>query len=248
MGSRATLRRRFDSIVDTALYRVDNFPRADYHPDPDDDTSGARRSEGARSRWAEMARLVTPTPVVTTAVDIGCNGGYFTLNLARNGVATVGVEREPKFRRTAATSLRRAGLTNAGILDLDVTPETVELLPTADLVVFLSVWHHMVRAYGRDIADGLLERIWAHTATVMMFDSGEAEMPASWGLPAFGDAAADWYLAHLAATCPGSEIVTLGTHQAFGPDGEPCRRTLFAVVRENAPEEIFSRLGGAPSA
>jgi hypothetical protein len=109
--------------------------------------------------------------VVATAVDIGCNGGFFTVNLARAGVATVGVEREPKFRRTAATSLRRAGLANAGILDLDVTPETVRLLPDADLVLFLSVWHHMVRAYGIDIADDLLAAIWAHTATVMMFDS-----------------------------------------------------------------------------
>lgn len=241
VAARATLRRRFDSILDAALFRVDNFPRADYHP-TDDGRSGARRSEGARSRWAEISRLVTPTPVVSTAVDIGCNGGYFTLNLAKAGVATIGIEREPKFRRTAATSLRRAGLANAGVLDLDVTPGTVAVIPSADLVLLLSVWHHMVRAYGIAVADELLAGIWAHAGAVMMFDSGEAEMPASWGLPDLGDDPAAWYTGHLMATCSQSTVIALGTHQAFGPANEPCRRTLFAVLRDTAPADLADRL------
>lgn len=241
MVSRDAVRRRFDSFVDAALFRFDNFPRADYHP-TDDGRPGARRAAGAQSRWDEIARLVRPDRVVGTAIDIGCNGGFFTVGLARAGVTTVGIEREPKFRRTAATTLRRNGLANAGILDLDVTPTTVDVLPTVDLVLFLSVWHHMVRAYGLEVADGLLAGIWAHAGALMIFDSGEAEMPATWGLPDLGDDPAGWFAEHLATTCPASSVSTLGRHQAFAPDGTPCERTLFAVVRDGAPDALVARL------
>lgn len=237
-GARSSMRRWFDTGVDAALFRIDNFPRPDYHP-TDDTPDGARRSDGARSRWARIESLLEPAPpVVATALDIGCNGGYFTLNLARRGVAVVGVEREPKFRRTVATSLRRGGFANAGVLDLDVTPTTVDLLPAADLVLFLSVWHHMVKAWGLDAADGLLSSIWAACRGVMFFDSGETEMPASWGLPDLGPDAAAWYAEHLEQTCESGRVVALGRHQAFGPEGEPCQRTLFAVVRPTATDVV----------
>ena len=244
-GARSSIRRWFDTGVDAALFRIDNFPRPDYHPadDAGDDAGdGARRSAGARSRWARIAPLLEPAPpVVATALDIGCNGGYFTVNLARRGVAVVGVEREPKFRRTVTTALRRAGLSDAGVLDMDVTPTTVDLLPSVDMVLFLSVWHHMVKAWGIDVADDLLRSIWGTTRAVMFFDSGEAEMPASWGLPDLGPDAAVWYADHLERTCESSRVVALGRHQAFGPEGEPCHRTLFAVVRPTA-SAVLARL------
>ena len=240
-GARSSIRRWFDTGVDAALFRIDNFPRPDYHPTADGGDD-ARRSAGARSRWERIVPLLEPAPpAIGTALDIGCNGGYFTVSLARGGVAVVGVEREPKFRRTVATALRRAGLSDAGVLDLDVTPATVDLLPSVDLVLFLSVWHHMVKAWGIDVADELLQSIWARARAVMFFDSGEAEMPSSWGLPDLGPDPAAWYADHLARTCESGRVLTLGRHQAFGPEGEPCQRTLFAVVRPTA-SAVLDRL------
>ena len=240
-GARSSIRRWFDTGVDAALFRIDNFPRPDYHP-ADDTRDGARHSAGARSRWDRIVPLLEPAPpVIGTALDIGCNGGYFTVNLARRGVAVIGVEREPKFRRTVTTSLRRGGHSTAGVLDLDVTPTTVDLLPSVDLVLFLSVWHHMVKAWGIDAADHLLKSIWGACRAVMFFDSGESEMPASWGLPDLGLDAAAWYADHLERSCDSGRVVSLGRHQAFGPEGEPCQRTLFAVVRPTA-SEVLARL------
>lgn len=226
------------------MFVVDNFPRSDYHP-LDSGAKGARRSQGTLSRWHEIERLVEPTPAVSSALDIGCNGGFFVVNLARSGVPVIGVDREPKLLRTTATSLRRAGCHNAGVLGLDLRPDTLGLLPSVDMVLFLSVWHHLVKLYGIDEADSMLALIWSRAKLVMFFDSGEAEMPESWGLPALEPDPASWYADHLGARCSSSTVIPLGRHQAFGPTGTPCQRTLFAVVRSSHPAgpDVSDRLG-----
>jgi len=241
--NRSTSRQWLDRRFDDVMFVLDNFPRSDYHP-LDSRAKGARRSEGTLSRWHEILRLVEPTTAVSSALDIGCNGGFFVVNLAKRGIPVIGVDREPKLLRTTATSLRRAGCHNAGVLGLDLRPDTLELLPSVDMVLFLSVWHHLVKMYGIDEADSMLALIWSRAELVMFFDSGEAEMPESWGLPALDPDPATWYADHLAGTCADSTVIPVGRHQAFGPTGTPCQRTLFAVVRSShsASADVIERL------
>ena len=117
---------------------------------------------------------------------------------------------------------------------LDVTPDSVELLPSADAFIFLSTWHHLVRDHGVDGATRALGTLWDRTGSVLFFDTGETEMPASWGLPDMQPTPEEWLSAYLARTCPGGRVVPLGRHAAFGPENEDCSRSLFAVVREPA--------------
>jgi hypothetical protein len=65
----------------------------------------------------------------------------------------------------------------------------------------------------------------------MFFDTGEDEMPPSFGLPEMTPDTRTWLEGYLSSTCAGSEVRHLGTHAAFDADGNPCRRNLFAVVR-----------------
>jgi len=237
-----------DGALDWTRFHVDTFPRdirllariglpelqsAIHHDLPWVGLRGGRRSLGTASRWRRIEPLIRELGV-RSAIDVGASTGGFTFALADAGIPTIAVERDRRFLRIVAYALERkpgAG-ERVGCLLLDVTPESAELLPEADAVVFLSTWHHLVNDHGVDGATETLRTLWDKARRVLLFESGEAEVPASWGLPAMTPTPEDWLAVYLARTCPGGWIVTLGRHAALGPDNEECSRSLFAVVRD----------------
>ena len=227
-----------NAFLDWLRFRLDTFPRSaplrrvtppDHQALPWLDVPG-KRAAGSDSRWHAIAPLLERAEA-RTALDLGCNVGFFTLKLAQEGIAAVGVESHPTFYRTALYAKRRLGLTNVGFLVLTLTPATVELLPEVDVVVFLALWHHLVRTHGLDEATAMLEAIWRRTRRMLVFETGENEMPASYGLPPMAPDPRTWLADYLARACEGGEVVHLGLHSAQAPDGAECGRNLFAVLR-----------------
>jgi hypothetical protein len=190
----------------------------------------AERGEGTLSRWRAIRPWLERTSV-RLALDVGCNRGFFTLSLACSGVPTIGVEADPPTYRTALYAIRKAGIEDAGMLLMTLTPKNICALPAADGVLFLSLWHHFVRRYGLENATAMLSTLWERTGKVLFFDTGEAEMPDSYGLPAMTPNPKDWLTEYLVKVCTGGDIVHLGTHEAFAPDGGTCERNLFVAVR-----------------
>jgi hypothetical protein len=130
------------------------------------------------------------------------------------------------------SAVKRLRLQNVACLDLEVTPATVSLLPSTDAVVFLSVWHHMVRHLGLAGASDVLGQLWAGTRQLLFFDTGELEMPARYRLPDMSPNPRRYLHTYLAEQCPDGRVEHLGQHAAFTPQGRPCLRNLFVVVRE----------------
>jgi hypothetical protein len=233
---RTRLLRRFlsrgqlDEWIDLVRLRLDTFPRGRYQPIAALPGRVAKRADGSRSRWEAIAPVASELGV-KTAVDIGAAEGYFSLELGASGVPTVALESAPPNQRTAMLAIRRSKLDNVGLLSFTVRDDTVALVPSADCTLFLSLWHHLVREDGLEMATSLTERIWSKTGKVMFFDTGEDEMPPSFGLPDMTPDARTWLEGYLSFTCAGGEVRHLGTHAAFDADGNPCRRNLFAVVR-----------------
>jgi SAM-dependent methyltransferase len=242
-AARVLVRRRYvDDPIDWLRFRIDTLPRGgplrrlayvDYQPLPWVGLHEAERDGGTLSRWEAIWPLVERTNC-RTALDLGCNRGFFSIELARRDLAVIGVEPDPPVRRTALYAIRKMGLDNAGVLAMAVSPATVQLLPPADAVLFLSLWHHLVRAHGPDCAIEMLSAIWERARKVLFFDTGESEMPAEYKLPPMTPTPRDWLDELLARACPGGEVIHCGTHDAFAPDGSFCRRNLFAVVRASA--------------
>jgi hypothetical protein len=147
-------------------------------------------------------------------------------------VQTIAVERSPRSLRLGLYTRKKSGLDEVSFLAMEVSPSTVELVPAADCVLVLSVWHHFVREWGFEEATEMLAEIWAKTDRLLFFETGEDEMPASWRLPAMRPDARSWLSEFLASVCTGALIVHLGLHDALSPDNEPCRRNLFVAVRD----------------
>jgi hypothetical protein len=230
-----------NAFLDWLRFRLDTFPRSpwfqrlmlpDHQALPSLGVPG-RRAAGSDSRWAAIAPLLDEVHA-HTALDLGCNVGFFTFQMAHAGISAIGVESHPTFYRTALYSTRQLGARNVGILVLTLAPETVGLLPAADAVLFMALWHHLVRSHGLQGASSMLETVWARTKKVLVFETGENEMPASYGLPRMTPDAGTWLTNFLARTCEGADVAHLGMHAAVGPDGAECERNLFAVVRRTA--------------
>jgi len=219
-----------DNAIDLVRLRLDTFPHGIYHPVPGLPVRAAKRADGSHSRWVAMAPLVSRLRV-ETAMDIGTNAGYFAIKLGQRGISTVAIDFDPACLRTATTAVRRNRLDNVAILSLELRPETARLLPSTDCAVLLSVWHHLVRFQGLDVASDLLGVIWERTGKVLFFDTGEDEMSEDFGLPRMTPTPAAWLTDYLRATCPGSQIEHLGRHDAFDAEGRLADRNLFAVVR-----------------
>jgi SAM-dependent methyltransferase len=229
-----------DNAIDWMRFRLDTFPRSMPKLKPPDyqelpwiglHVEHAYRPEATTSRWNAMAPVVEELGC-STAVDVGCNTGWFPFSLAERGVASVGIDGDERLLRIAQYAMRRLPQFDVGFLHLLVSPRTVSLVPHADCTVLLSVWHHFVRDYGLETAGDLLGSLWEGTQKVLFFETGEsAEMPASWRLPAMEPDSRGWLESYLSDVCPGSELRHLGWHKTTSPSGMVHQRNLIAVVR-----------------
>jgi hypothetical protein len=224
------LRKPVDHALDQLRFWLDRNPLRSYQPVPVLGVNHAARDSGTQSRWEVMRPLILRGGV-QSAVDVGCDAGWFTLQLASEGIRTIGVEYDPPAYRTATVAARRSGLDNVGVLVMRVEPESVVLLPEVDCSLLLAVWHHVVREQGFNEATLVLRAVWERTNKVLFFETGESEMDASYSLPVMHSDAQSWITQYLGEHCEGGVIKHLGTHDAFTPDHRPCRRNLFAVTR-----------------
>jgi hypothetical protein len=227
---RLVRREAVDAVVDRLRFHIDTFPFGLYQPVPSLPGSRATRARGSETRWEAM-RPVLAANGVGSAVDLGACEGYFSLMLAEAGISTIAVEGKPANYRTTLYAVHRSGLANIGVLALVLGPENLDMVPSADCILCLSIWHHFVRAYGFEAATAMLRALWRKAGVVMFFDTGETEMTPDYGLPEMTPDPRAWLEDYLGRTCAGSRVEHLGRHPAFDPDGGPVERNLFAVVR-----------------
>jgi hypothetical protein len=220
-----------DNGIDLLRLRLDALPDGLYQPVPGLGVRAAKRAVGTESRWAAMEPIIARLGV-RSAMDVGANVGYFPIKLAGRGTPALALDSDPRNVRTIATAVRRNRLTNVAVMNIEIRPDTIDLLPATDCTIFLSVWHHLVRNQGLDTATQLLRELWARTGKVLFFDSGEEEMPESFGLPPMVPTPRAWLTDYLRETCMGGRVEYLGKHRAFDAAGRPADRGLLALIRE----------------
>lgn len=105
-------------------------------------------------------------------LDMGCANGALTIGMARAGAQAIGMDSngdEIEIARLAAEVLE---LKEAMFYLHNVTSDVV--LPTYDIILFLSVWKWVVRSYGFVAANRTLKYIADHTK-LLIFESGIAD-------------------------------------------------------------------------
>jgi tRNA (mo5U34)-methyltransferase len=94
-------------------------------------------------KWRALAPHLPTDLQGWTALDIGCNAGYYSFELARRGASVTGIDVDPHYLRQAEWAARELGLEN------DVEFREMQVYDLADeqeqfdLVLFMGVFYHL---------------------------------------------------------------------------------------------------------
>jgi tRNA (mo5U34)-methyltransferase len=94
-------------------------------------------------KWAQIESIIPENLEGWTALDIGCNAGYYSFELAKRGARVTAVDMDPHFLRQASWAARQFELNGriefrqASVYELAGCPDSF------DLILFMGVFYHL---------------------------------------------------------------------------------------------------------
>lgn len=133
-----------------------------------------RRDAGRESekRW-EIIRAHLPGEC-KTAVDLGSGEGFFAFRLAELGITTIGVDNYRPALFVAQQTCIMGDSRGVGFIHEDITPDFVGRMPCVDVVLSLSVFHHLLHFHGVEWCADLLRILRTKIKLLMFFEMGHS--------------------------------------------------------------------------
>jgi tRNA (mo5U34)-methyltransferase len=94
-------------------------------------------------KWAQIAPYIPTNLDGWTALDIGCNSGFYTFELARRGAQVTGIDVDPHFLRQARWAAEKFELTEAVEFRQAQVYDLAHEEARYDLVLFMGVFYHL---------------------------------------------------------------------------------------------------------
>jgi tRNA (mo5U34)-methyltransferase len=94
-------------------------------------------------KWREFSGSLPTDLSGLRALDIGCNAGYYTFELAKRGADVVGIDHDPHFLTQARWAAEQLGVSEqVELRQMDVY-DLARMTETFDVVLFLGVLYHL---------------------------------------------------------------------------------------------------------
>lgn len=188
---------------------------------PTEDHTGKR---SCHDRWQVIQPHINSGDL---CLDIGCNTGFFSHAVAAAGIFTIGFDLQAKNIIAAQNEYCRNDLI---FKKLELSKETVEALPSADFVLFLSVFHHLVKYTSEEEATGVLSSLADRCRKHFFFETGQPDETGTkfYKKMAFMGDVETWTRHFFLDRCHFSAIHQLGTFDTFL---SPVPRKLFLAMR-----------------
>lgn len=95
-----------------------------------------------RNKWRTIEPFIPPSLWGASALDIGCNAGFYSFELARRGADVVGIDHDPQYLQQAHWAAQQFGLANVQFRQQQVY-DLARGGEHFDLVFFLGVFYHL---------------------------------------------------------------------------------------------------------
>jgi cyclopropane fatty-acyl-phospholipid synthase-like methyltransferase len=132
---------------------------------------GLRQSE---SRWQAIASVLSSYEA-RSVLDIGCAEGWFIRRAAKDlNCFAIGVEASDRLLLGEISRLHD-GLERTAILQATLTAKDILALPRCDVVMCLSVVHHVIRWQGMEAALDFVRALGTRAVKALIFEMGTSE-------------------------------------------------------------------------
>lgn len=147
-------------------------PETPHNPLPELGIENVLLNDGSWPRWAVIKRSMNGN--IGSALDVGCSNGFLSLRLAGAGFVVLGIDQDATSIRTANLAVQTSGLDGVSFMRLKLNPESVDRLPQADYVLFLSAFQQWVVSFSFPVAMDMLESLWKRTRLALFFETAES--------------------------------------------------------------------------
>ncbi|MGI8546071.1 MAG: TIGR04290 family methyltransferase [Gemmatimonadaceae bacterium] len=112
-------------------------------PDGAQTAPGHQLGDFPRFKWEQIASHIPADLTGMRALDIGCNSGFYSFELAKRGAHVLGIDVEPLFLRQAEWAAREFGLEHAVEFELKQVYDLAHSDASYDIVLFMGVFYHL---------------------------------------------------------------------------------------------------------
>jgi tRNA (mo5U34)-methyltransferase len=133
-----------------------------------------------RFKWLSIEPELPSDLTGWTALDIGCNAGFYTFELAARGAIVTGIDIEPLFLRQAEWAAREFGLEERVQFERMQVYDLAHRHEQYDIVLFMGVFYHLrYPLLGLDIVAECVKRLLVFQTLTMpgeeVFDGTEVD-------------------------------------------------------------------------
>jgi len=112
-------------------------------PDGSQTAPGHALGDFPAFKWKEIAPHLPADLTGWTALDIGCNAGFYTFQLAQRGARVTGIDVEPLFLQQAEWAAGEFGLRHRVSFERRQVYDLAGMHEKYDLVLFMGVFYHL---------------------------------------------------------------------------------------------------------
>lgn len=108
-----------------------------------------------------------------SVIDIGCNLGFFTFKMAERGGFCIGIDYGRNEILAAKALAHKHSVDNIVFSQKEITAKNAYLLPKADMVICLSIFHHWIRKLGQEQTRIIMQGLADSSNKYLIFDTGQ---------------------------------------------------------------------------
>lgn len=94
-------------------------------------------------KWNDIKKSIPKNLEGWTALDIGCNAGFYSFELARRGANVLGIDLDPHYLRQARWAAKEMGLSDKVSFKQMQVYDLAKMKRSFDLIIFMGVFYHL---------------------------------------------------------------------------------------------------------
>lgn len=94
-------------------------------------------------KWVDIRKAIPEDLSGCSALDIGCNAGFYSFELAKRGAQVLGIDLDPHYLKQANWAAKEMGLTNKVTFRQMQVYDLAKLDQDFDVIIFMGVFYHL---------------------------------------------------------------------------------------------------------